>query len=396
MAITLRNVKGSSLTYAELDGNFSTLNNKIITLENQVLDISQLTDNSSLLFDGNYNNLTNQPDIPVSTSDLINDSGFLTSANLFSGNYNDLTNRPDIPVSTSDLINDSGFITTYAVTQADVLQYQTEINTGTVITESQISDLQSYLTSVAFNDLTSTPTTLSGYGITDAFSGDYDDLTSTPTTLSGYGITDAFSGDYDDLTNKPVIPVVPTNISAFTNDAGYITSETDSQTLSLAGTDLSISNGNTVDLSSILESQTLTLVGTDLSISDGNTVDLSSIVGDSVGNFTFASSVIDTDDSSTITITPAVVMSSDLTVDNDLIIEGNIVTGAGGDPEIVSQSDILLTAETRVTVTQSPFKMASFTTAQRDTLTPENGDTIYNTTTNKFQGYAGGSWVDLH
>ena len=32
-----------------------------------------------------------------------------------------------------------------------------------------------------------------------------------------------FSGDYNDLTNKPTIPTVPTNISDFTNDAGYIT-----------------------------------------------------------------------------------------------------------------------------------------------------------------------------
>lgn len=33
-----------------------------------------------------------------------------------------------------------------------------------------------------------------------------------------------FSGDYNDLTNKPTIPIVPTSNTAFTNDAGYITS----------------------------------------------------------------------------------------------------------------------------------------------------------------------------
>jgi hypothetical protein len=33
----------------------------------------------------------------------------------------------------------------------------------------------------------------------------------------------AFSGDYNDLSNKPTIPTVPTNVSAFTNDAGYLT-----------------------------------------------------------------------------------------------------------------------------------------------------------------------------
>ena len=34
----------------------------------------------------------------------------------------------------------------------------------------------------------------------------------------------ATSGSYNDLSNKPTIPTVPTNVSAFTNDAGYITS----------------------------------------------------------------------------------------------------------------------------------------------------------------------------
>ena len=33
---------------------------------------------------------------------------------------------------------------------------------------------------------------------------------------------------------------------------------------------------------------------------------------------------------------------------------------------------------------------------QRDALTAANGDLIYNTTPNKFQGYANNAWVDLH
>ena len=35
--------------------------------------------------------------------------------------------------------------------------------------------------------------------------------------------TVATSGSYNDLSNKPTIPTVPTNVSEFTNDAGYIT-----------------------------------------------------------------------------------------------------------------------------------------------------------------------------
>lgn len=44
----------------------------------------------------------------------------------------------------------------------------------------------------------------------------------------------------------------------------------------------------------------------------------------------------------------------------------------------------------------SNLRLTMITTAQRDALSAVNGMIIYNLTTNKFQGYAGGSWVDLH
>lgn len=45
---------------------------------------------------------------------------------------------------------------------------------------------------------------------------------------------------------------------------------------------------------------------------------------------------------------------------------------------------------------QPAQKFQSFTTTQRDALSSANGDVIYNTTTNKFQGYANSVWVDFH
>jgi hypothetical protein len=50
----------------------------------------------------------------------------------------------------------------------------------------------------------------------------YSEITGKP-ALS----TVATSGSYNDLTNKPNIPAVPTNVSAFTNDAGYLTEHQD-------------------------------------------------------------------------------------------------------------------------------------------------------------------------
>lgn len=57
---------------------------------------------------------------------------------------------------------------------------------------------------LTFASLTSKPTTLAGYGITDAFSGTFSSLSGKPTTIAGYGITDSFfSGAFSALTSKP-------------------------------------------------------------------------------------------------------------------------------------------------------------------------------------------------
>ena len=98
-------------------------------------------------------------------------------------------------------------------------------------------------------------------------------------------------------------------------------------------------------------------------------------------------------------------ISSDLTVENNLTVTNkitadtieveNIITSGAGTPELESATDILLTAGTRVEVTQSPFKLANLTDAQRDALSAENGDMIYNTDDNRYQVYQNGSWVRL-
>jgi hypothetical protein len=76
-------------------------------------------------------------------------------------------------------------------------------------------------------------------------------LLSVPYALHAKTADNGFSGDYNDLTNQPTIPSVPTNVSAFTNDAGYLTSFTEVdgsitneiQTISRVGTTVTLSNG---------------------------------------------------------------------------------------------------------------------------------------------------------
>lgn len=42
------------------------------------------------------------------------------------------------------------------------------------------------------------------------------------------------------------------------------------------------------------------------------------------------------------------------------------------------------------------LRAKSYTTTERDALTPTNGDIILNTTTNKMQARVNAAWVDLH
>ena len=114
----------------------------------------------------------------------------------------------------------------------------------------------------AFSSLTGTPTTISGYGITDAFSGAYGDLTGTPTlfdgafssltgtptTISGYGITDAFSGSYTDLTNKPANATTSTDgfmSSADKTKLDGLTNADGSETSVTAGTNVTVTGTGT-------------------------------------------------------------------------------------------------------------------------------------------------------
>jgi len=120
----------------------------------------------------------------------------------------DKTINIPVPAKTSDLTNDSGFIT--GITSSDV----TTALGYTPGTSNFSGD---------YDDLTDKPD-LSVYELAaDAFSGDYDDLTDKP-DLSIYAesndlATVATSGDYDDLVNKPTIPAAQVN-SDWNADSG--------------------------------------------------------------------------------------------------------------------------------------------------------------------------------
>ena len=120
------------------------------------------------------------------------------------------------------------------------------------------------------------------------------------------------------------------------------------------------------------------------------------------GAITFEGSTIDTDDSSEITFTPAVRLSSDLNAENNLFVGNRVFaeefnTTGTGIPELYSVSNLNLTAEAgAVIITSSPLRLKKYTTGQRDSLiTVFPGDLIYNETTGSFQGQTSSGWADL-
>jgi hypothetical protein len=122
-------------------------------------------------------------------------------------------------------------------------------------------------------------------------------------------------------------------------------------------------------------------------------------ISELTNNSGFITSYTETDTLATVTArgatTTANITVGDLESTGDVTVGGNIITTGSGTPELSSDNEILLTATTRVTISATPIKLASFTTTERNGLVPQNGDLIYNTTDNKFQGYENGAWVNL-
>lgn len=69
-----------------------------------------------------------------------------------------------------------------------------------------------------------------------------------------------------------------------------------------------------------------------------------------------------------------------------------LIGGTAGSDDVVTNSSTAL----QIKSTTKTFLNARMTTAERDALTAVNGMQLYNTSTDKLQVYAAGSWVDLH
>lgn len=168
-----------------------------------------------------YNDLTDKPTIPTKTSDLTNDSGFITGVAwndvtgkptfatvATSGDYDDLLNKPTIPAGATNpflRVTDANDTVFFSLTGTAGSFYKWL----DVANESPI-----YVNLHALNPVF-------GTGLTSTYNTGSSQLeVAVDTTV---------------VALKSDIPTVPTNVSAFTNDSGYITGITSSMVTAALG-----------------------------------------------------------------------------------------------------------------------------------------------------------------
>jgi len=188
-------------------------------------DLSDLTDTTNLLFDGDYNSLTNTPTIPTDVSELTDTTGLFNPAYgdsdvgtyLTTNGYDTATNI--IATITNSAPETLDTLNELAAALGDDANFATTV-TDSLALKANSADLSSVATSGDYADLINSPTIPSDVsdltdigGLLTHFDGQYSSLTGTPTIPSDVGdLTDVggilthFDGDYNSLTNTPTIP----------------------------------------------------------------------------------------------------------------------------------------------------------------------------------------------
>ena len=208
-------IAGYGITDAKIDGNNVVLGNKTITPYTPSNPPTYPVDSVNgktgvvVLSAADVGALPNTTVIPDKTSQLDNDSGYITDSALTG-----YAKKTEIPTKTSELTNDSGYITNTAL---EPYAKTVDIPTKT----SQLNNDSGYITA---NDVpVKSVDGATGDVVTNAVKTTTQTLTDVQKQQARTNIgagTSSFDGDYNSLTNKPTIP---TKASQLTNDSGFIT-----------------------------------------------------------------------------------------------------------------------------------------------------------------------------
>ena len=413
MAIILRTTKGTALTHAELDANFTTLQSDISALS--ILDSSDVTAIAQAL--------DSAQTIPTHINTLAGDSDvdFGTNKILYSNNY----------ATTGDLPDATTYHGMFAHVHAEGRGYfahggvwvglanESEIATG-IDSAATVALIDSaYVNFRVDADSIGGLTNVNMSGVADGKILKWDAATSkfiigTDLTSSGSGgiaLTDlsvsvaaAGSANLSYNDGSGIFTYTPPDLSS------YLTAETND--LSAAVTWANIPDANVPASAvtqhqgalSITESQ-ISDLGTYLTTASAastyaplsgatfaGTVDLNGneLILDADGDTSFHAS---TDDKIDIRVQGTDVGYFDST---GLVVD-NITSQAAGTPTLTSSSTINLVTSQSVTISQNNsvgggFRVASMTTTERNNLTASNGEIVYNTTNNQFEIYQQSNW----
>jgi hypothetical protein len=221
-------------------------------------------------------------------------------------------------------------------------------------------DANTYLTSVAFGDLTSTPTTLSGYGITDAASSTAtavtvvgDDSSGTAVTLGEtfkiagtQNVTTAVSGDTLTITGPDLSSYITNSTTTIVGDDSTGTTINSGETFKFAGTQ---------NVSTAVSGDTLTITGPDL------TNYLQNTGTQTIDNISFNDNIISTASNADLNLNPGgtgqVVANSALKINKGYIEAINTLTSSSTitvDFSEASVHTVTLAENTEFVVTNLP------------------------------------------
>jgi len=344
--------------------------------------------------------------LPVST--FSNDAGYSTTTGTVTPSSTDtFTNKSG---NISQWTNDAGYLT--SETDNQTLSFA---NPNLSISNGNSVDLSALnTTTLAWSAITSTPTTISGYGITDAFDGDYNSLTNQPTIptqtvinnnadnsiITGSATADNLNGEADftwDGTNA-VIDGTASNLT--TPVLSLVTDNSSWNAAQLMCTD---SNGKVFSQVGQLNTAASAYVW-NITLDPDNThgrTGVTNYPGDYYVDFRK-----EYDDQSAIKITQNIFGANGgyiMRVKDDfngnsprydfkpMIVQAEEFRVEARDG--VRSTDLALTVDIDKAKFEVPIGHAQLSA---DPSSPENGWTYYNTTTDKLRLYAAGAWVDLN